>query len=222
MKNIDNYIKNKYKNFGKFANGYYQVTIATPEELPTVNPYIDLYTADYGLQGKWGLCDAKGNELIKPQYLFPLHKFDDLYMVSIGVEDDGIINEMLSGLVDENNKEIIPIKYRYMTWLDDDGVYFKVWDKELEKDGILDNRNNIVVPFKYDYISEFLKYDQIEIKNGNLNGIYDLRLNKEIIKPKYEKDIEIVNYNLFAISDEQKKIFINEKEKIVREERFLC
>ena len=220
MESVEKYIKNKYKNYGQFDNGYYNVTTALPEEMPKTMPLLDLYGLDDGLEGKWGLCDSNGKELIKPQYLFPLHRYDNLYMVSIPIQnEEGIIVHMLSGLVDENNNEIVPIKYGFMTPIDDDGNYFKVWDEELEKDGIIDRNNNIIVPFVYDYISHYLKYDQIEISNNGLYGIYDLKLNKEIISPKYQSNtFRIEGYNLFGIEYGKNKIYINEKEEIIRNE----
>ncbi len=217
MKDIENYIKNKYKDYIKLDNDYYQVTTAIAGDLPFVNPHIDLYTCDYGLQGKWGLCDSKGNELIKPQYLFPLHKFDNIYMVSLPIKnDEGIIVDMDSGLVDENNNEIVPIKYGFMTWLDDAGNYFKVFDKKLGKYGVIDRNYNIIISFIYDYIYTSAENDQIIINDNNLYGVYDFKLNKVIIPPKYIERMRVVKYNVFELTNQQDcKTYINEKGDII-------
>ena len=55
------------------------------------------------------------------------------------------------GLIDNNGKVIIPIKYYYMECMDNSGNYFRVVNDEF-KSGVIDKNNKIVIPFKYSYI----------------------------------------------------------------------
>ena len=55
---------------------------------------------------------------------------------------------------------------------------------------------------------------QVKVKNNDLYGVYDLKLNKEIIEPKY-KCLKIIGYNEFLIGEDYENCntLINEKEK---------
>ena len=132
------------------------------------------------------------------------------------------------GLIDKKGKIIIPVKYIYMSPIDNIGKYFIVVNKETGKSGVLDKSNNIVVPFKYGYIlfPEMIKIDdgsiypdniyQLAVNNDKLFGVYDLELKKEIIKPKY-KYLKVVGYNRFLIGEDffNCNTLIDENEKII-------
>ena len=175
----------------------------------------------YGLEGNWGLVDKNGNVIIKPRYLYPFIECGNNYQVMLPykylkVEDKKIIVTLKHGLIDKKGNIIIPIKYLFMEAMDNTGTYFKVFDTMLEKDGVLDKNNNIVVPFNYQYIKaspdlELMiktKYCdiypdniyQVKVCNNDLYGVYDLKLQKEIIKPKY-KHLKIISYNKFLIGE---------------------
>lgn len=144
--------------------------------------------------------------------------------------EDNVVITLKHGLIDTKGNIIIPIKYLYMEAMDNSGEYFRVVDPKTYKSGVLDKNNKIVIPFKYDYIQaspdlelcETNKYCsrypdyiyQVKVCNNDLYGVYDLKLEKEIIKPKY-KYLKIVGYNKFKIGDDYDNcnILINEKER---------
>lgn len=136
------------------------------------------------------------------------------------------------GLVDKDGNIIIPIKYLYMEAMDNTGTYFRVVDSKTYKSGVIDKDNHSVVPLQYDYIQATLdprlmiktKYCdiypdniyQVKIINNDLYGVYDLKLKKEIMKPKY-KYLKIVSYNRFVVGEDYDSFntLIDEKEQII-------
>ena len=58
---------------------------------------------------------------------------------------------------------------------------------------------------------------QAKVKNNGLYGVYDVKLKKEIIKPKY-KYLKIVGYNKFLIGEdfESCNTLINEEEQEIK------
>nr|MBP3259256.1 WG repeat-containing protein [Bacilli bacterium] len=190
----------------------------------------------YGLEGNWGLIDIKGNWIIKPKYVYPFLEYGDNLQVMMPHEYKKIngktkVITLKHGLIDKLGKVIIPIKYIYMECMDNSGTYFRMLDPITCKAGVIDKFNNIVVPFNYEYIYdpdlELCEYnghgsiypdyiEQVKVVNNDLVGIYDLKLNKEIIKPKY-KYMKIVGYNKFLIGEDYENCntLINELEKMV-------
>ena len=188
----------------------------------------------YGLEGNWGLVDKDGNFIIEPIYIYPFLKCgDNLQVMLPETIKDGVITTLKHGLIDTRGNIIIPIKYLYMEVMDNSGTYFRVADPDSYKSGVLDNKNNVVIPFKYDYISAIPDLElcsqteycstypdfiyQVKVCKKDLYGIYDLKLKKEIIKPKY-KEIRIIGYNRFLVGEDYESCntLINEKGKKIK------
>ena len=232
-------LKKKYKQVYKLNDGNYAVSDKSQNEVCEVD-YWNAYTAIdevYGLEGNWGLVDKDGNVIIEPQYIYPFIEYKDNYQVTLPYEyqkADGkeIIVTLKNGLIDKKGNTIIPLKYLFMEAMDNTGTYFKVFNPKLKRDGVLDKENNIVVPFKYQYIKaspdlELMiktKYCniypdniyQVKVCNNYLYGVYDLKLKKEIIKPKY-KYLRIIGYNKFLVGEDYDSCntLINEKESVI-------
>ncbi len=232
-------LEKKYKQVCKLNDGNYAVSSKARDE-ESEEDYWSAHTQIdevYGLEGKWGLVDKDNNLIIKPKYIYPFIEQGDNYQVMLPYEYqkiDGkeIIVTLKHGLIDKKGNTIIPIKYLFMECMDNTGTYFKVFNSKLEKDGVLDKENNIIVPFQYQYIQSSpdlelmikTKYCdiypdniyQVKVRNNDLYGVYDLKLKKEIIKPKY-KYLKIIGYNKFLIGEDYDSCntLINEKESVI-------
>lgn len=223
----------------EIIDGNVVVDISNKKNKPLVEYYAHTDIDEvYGLEGKWGLVDIRGNIIIKPKYIYPFIKCGDNLQVMLPhsykiIHGKRRIISLKHGLIDTKGNIIIPIKYLFMESMDNRGKYFRVVDPKTYKSGILDNGNNIIVPFIYEYIDgspdielcENTGYGsiypdyiyQVKISNNDLYGIYDLLLKKEIIKPKY-KYIKIIDYNKFLVGEDYDncKVMINENEKIIK------
>lgn len=230
-------LKKKYKQVYQLSDGNYTVSVKSKNEVNQV-----LYEAHtsidevYGLEGKWGLVNQYGEIMIKPNYIFPLIECGDNYQVMQEYEHKKIngkqkVLTLKHGLIDKKGNTLIPIKYLYMEAMDDSGEYFRVVNRKNYKSGVINKENQLVIPFKYEFIqaspdlilgiknkscyrSYPKKIYQVKVSNNNLYGIYDLKLNKEIIKTRY-KYIKIIDYNKFLIGEDYNNChtLINEKEE---------
>ena len=208
-------LNNKYTNVLEIIDGNFVVNTVKENEKPSVDYYAHTNIDEvYGLEGKWGLVD-NNNIIIKPKYIYPFIKCGNNLQVMLAhtIENNTIVT-LKHGLIDTKGNVIIPIKYLYMESMDNLGKYFRVVDPITYKSGVLDNNNKIIVPFKYEYIqaspdlelcdtndysSVYPDYIyQVKVCNNDLYGIYDLKLRKEVISPKY-KYIKIIGYNNFLI-----------------------
>ncbi len=232
-------LKNKYKQICELKDGNYMVSNKSQDEVNEVD-YCAHTNIDevYGMEGNWGLVDKDGNIIIEPKYIYPFLRHGENYQVMLpeeyrNIDGKEIISTLKHGLIDKKGNIIIPIIYLYMEAMDNTGTYFRVVDSKNYKSGVIDKNNNIVVPFKYEYIQDSpdpslrirTKYGdiypdniyQVKVSNNDLYGIYDLKLKKEIIKPKY-KELKITDYNRFLIGDDYDSCntLIDEKEKIIK------
>ena len=233
-------LEKKYKQVCRLKDGNYNVSTKTREEVTPVE-----YTAHtnidevYGKEGEWGLVDQEGNMIIEPKYTYPFIECGDYYQVMLPeeyklIEGREKVLTLKHGIIDKKGNIVIPIKYLYLEAMDNSGEYFRVVDKETYKSGVLDKNNKVVIPFQYDFIQATPdiglrirneKYDeypwhinQVKVDKNDLYGIYDLRLKKEIIKPKY-KLIEIISYNRFLVGEDYESLntIIDENENIIRD-----
>lgn len=107
----------------------------------------------------WGIIDTTGKFIIPPIYL-GVYESHDVFVVNGGGfccggdycdEDEATYEEDVYGLVDVNNRLLIPIMYDDMTYLKDDyWIVYKDW-----KYGVINQRNEIMLPIEYDCLSEY-------------------------------------------------------------------
>lgn len=232
-------LKKKYKQVYKLDDGNYMVSTKSQSEVCAVEYYAHTNIDEvYGMEGNWGLVDKEGNLIIEPKYIYPFIECGDNYQVMLPQQSKKIngrntILTLKHGLIDKLGNILIPIQYLYMEAMDSTGTYFRMVDKKTYKAGVIDKNNNIVVPFHYEYIQGSpdlelrikMKYCdvypdtiyQVKVSNDDVYGIYDLKVKKEIIKPKY-KHLKIVGYNRFLIGEDYNNCntLINEKEELIR------
>ena len=228
----------KYPCVLEIIGGNFVVNTLSQEEAPNVD-YCAHTEIDqvYGLEGKWGLVDKDDDVIIEPIYIYPFIECGDNLQVMLPHEYKMIngkktVVTLKHGLIDKLGKVIIPIKYIYMNSIDNTGTYFTMLDPITYKAGVIDKNNNIVVPFDYEYIASpdleqctKTKYCtiypdyiyQVKVVNNDLYGIYDLKLKREIIKPKY-KYMKIVDYNRFLVGEDYEhcNILIDELEGVIK------
>ena len=92
------------------------------------------------------------------------------------------------GLIDYDGNQIIPCKYNYIEYLNEE--YLVANDGGYE--GVIDYKDNIIIPFKYDNISEY-DYYLLEVRLGNKYGL--INYYDEII-------LDIIYSDLFAIDSD--------------------
>lgn len=121
--------------------------------------------------GLWGYREIDGKEIIKPQYLYAGEFFELAAIVGNG-------NHF--GVINKENKVIIPFKYDYIKRLDRErflighrAEYFGEYDF-----GVISNENQIIIKPEFAYISTekgFYKVTQKEDSILGKNEIGDLR-----------------------------------------------
>lgn len=228
----------KYSGALEIIDGNFVVDASKKNNKPLVEYYAHTeIDSVYGLEGKWGLVDDKDNIIIKPKYTYPFIKCGDNYQVMLPhsykiIHGKKKVITLKHGLIDSKGSIIIPIKYLYMEAMDNSGTYFRVVDPKTYKSGVVDKNNNIIIPFIYEYIGgspdielcDNTEYGSIypdhiyqaKVSNNDLYGIYDLKLKKEIIKPKY-KYMKIIDYNKFLVGEDYENCntMINDKEEVI-------
>ena len=144
------------------------------------------------------------------------------------------------GLIDFKEKEIIPCIYDEIHCINNDyynenienlfAVYRHQYKPyEIQEVAVMNNKGEIIIPFKYNDVYWYENEKQLIVyTNGTrydsegLVGVYDLKLNREIIAPQY-KDIDYLDYNLFIISDDpeysRNATIINSNNEIIGEEK---
>lgn len=158
--------------------------------------------------------------------------------------------EMHWGLINSKFETIIPLEYDEVECLsnqeynDNDVIipndidYF-VCRKYLNNNEnfhveaeVRDSKNNLIIS-GYSDVDYMIFYNQLVVyknrdRRGNFDdsgysGVYDLLLDKEIIAPNKYYEIEIVDHNLFIVSNDVENALygtlINEKGKIIGEEK---
>ena len=150
------------------------------------------------------------------------------------------------GLVDKKQKTLIPFDYDELEcinfeWVDDNNTKGDIFvgRKYLEDNSefymeceIINNKNEKLIENKYSDVDYRIEYNQLVVyKNRERSadsstkgfaGVYDFNLNKEIIHPNKYRQIEIVDYNLFLVSDDVDNYYnatlINENDQIIGKE----
>lgn len=108
---------------------------------------------DVQLNGKWGVYNFEGKEIVAPKYFEPvdasmLANYSIVTLLESVVVSSGY-QKKLYGLLDSNYKEILTPKYGFLKHLD--GGLFKASSaKESKLFGIIDDKGNVLFEFKYD------------------------------------------------------------------------
>jgi len=157
---------------------------------------------------KWGLIDKSFNTIIPFDY-------DSIECIS-------------PNLFDDNDEEIKnDVDYFVCRKYNDDKNEFYINSE------VKDSNNNLIIS-GYNDVDYIIEYNQLVVYKGRERwpnpsdpgyaGVYDLSLHKEIIKPEKYHEMEIIDYNLFLVSDDIENslygTLINEKEEIIGKEKY--
>lgn len=127
------------------------------------------------LNGKKGICDLKGKEIISP------NKYTSIYTFHVKDGFYGIKIDNKQGACDLTGKEIIPCKYDGVVFHSSYGSYYGV--KLDGKEGACDSTGKEIIPCKYDRVVLHGSYYGVKL-NGK-EGACDLNGN-EIVPCAYE------------------------------------
>lgn len=241
---IDIVMNMKNPEQGELANGLIPFNVQ-PFNMFKLAYHHDLMSS----AGLWGFKDEKENVIVSPKYLFEPIEINGLYIVCIGtgwehkaeyIEGRIWSEEQKWGVIDSKQNIIIPFEYDEIEflWNDEDDVlentYFRVYKHQykpydIQEAAIFNHKGEIILPFMYNDLDYDIIDKQIQVyKNGTkedndgYTGIYDIELNKEIIKPNKYKTIEVLKRNLFLRSQDrdygENATLFNEKEEIIGEE----
>ena len=127
------------------------------DDLNTINyPYIQV-----GKFGKYGLCNSKGKEIIKPA-------FDALFLR----EEDGIVNVdngLYKGVVDFSGKVIVPVEFTQVLYRGDKRYSVGLFGKN----GYYHESYKLVVPPKYSMVVSHNKpCEYYLVQDGETEGCY--------------------------------------------------
>lgn len=154
------------------------------------------------------------------------------------------------GLINKNFETIIPFIYDEMEWIGSDYTnndendniseidYFVCRKYNNDKNRfyleseVRDSKNNLIVS-GYSDVDYGIEFNQLVVyknrerwadkDNPGYAGVYDISLQKEIIKPNKYHNIEIIDNNLFKVSDDVENYFygtlINEKDEVIGDEK---
>lgn len=158
-------------------------------------PYNSKNSIVVGKQGKYGVVNWKNNIKLPFEY------------ESIGVIGDNFFQvkkNSKSGIVDKYNRVKVPFKYNYIF------VYksgFMSVRMKNGKEGVLNSKGREIIPTIYDSVSFHRKSKLYIVEQDNKMGI--IRSNGKTIIPPLFTWVEIINENLFLITDNNFSFFID-------------
>ena len=140
------------------------------------------------LDGKWGMINEKGEEVVPCKY--------DLIVWRNGNDVMEVVLDGKWGLLDKEGREVMPCKYEYTS-----GLYDGLMIVENDfKYGVVNSKGEEVVPLKYERIEDFYKGVAIVARGGvwekSDDDIYELEGAKygfinekgeEVIPCKYDR-----------------------------------
>ena len=178
-------------------------------------PYIKVMKKKDG-ESVYGYLDVNGTEIIAPEYTELNYRHGYMFVCKKYKEEESC------GVLDRNNKVLVPLKYNYVEFVND-GL-FKVRTKKY-KIGLYQN-NQMIIPPEYRDIIGSLSNDgyclvakYIEGKCTGFNTLYNTK-NKKEIALTLEKDITGIQGfgykgTLLGIQKNKKWGFINHHAKLV-------
>lgn len=177
---IREFILPKYDAFAYVVGGPYALAIYTGDKEIKRGSWWD---AETKAGFKWGLMNGKGEEIMPFSYDSIQFKSNCLIAYQNG----------LSGLFSKEGKQIIPVKYSWISGIiKDNGQVLGILACNKEgKCGVIDTLDNVVVPFQYDSIADFepdeelfkaVKIDMdevgkhlVQVKLGNKYGLLNYK-----------------------------------------------
>ncbi|BDS10805.1 WG repeat-containing protein [Aureispira anguillae] len=170
--------------------------------------YVENYSNDRALirqDGKWGMLDHEGNEVLAPAYdnfNFLPNANKKLFFITR--------NQQLYGAIDSNAKIIVPVKYTRIRTYKEDRIAVK---NQAGRWGYVDRNSNEIIKTKYRVAYDFSEglaviFDQSRWGALDQNG-------NVVIKPQYLKMGSFVEGKAWVHLARGKKGYINQKGKLL-------
>ena len=151
----------------------------------------DHVTVSADKTGLWGVEDAKGTSIIPHQYTYAQELEDGYFIVGQPTKNKANTQPNDYGVLDSQNKEILPIKYSGIDY-DKDFKRFKVRldvSESSSKYGFFDERGKVVIPVIYDYMERISNIGDEPVnivKKGGKFGYINLLSGKLMIPVEYD------------------------------------
>ena len=148
-------------------------------------------------EDKWGFIELANAKTISSE------KYDGIECFKDGLAKVKLNNKY--GYIDENGREMIPIKYDWVAMYLADGL---AGVKLNNKYGYVDKNNHAIIPIKYDWINFYFSDDLVGVE---LNGKYGFvnRDGQEVIQLKYDKIEKSFSNGIASVILNDKLIYIN-------------
>lgn len=186
----------KYSEICDYTDGLCMVS-----SMPVLQRDFVCRNCGYKNPGIWGFIDTKGEEGVKPQYVFAENFQHGTAIVAKGewvFDPEEFIytaENVRWGIIDKNGNEVVEFKYSCIRRVSLDGRFFAVCCTVGEKEvwGVADSDGNLLIEPKYKKIVEVhdglaIFVDTVCVYNENeyaYVGVYDINNRKVIIEPKY-------------------------------------
>lgn len=186
----------KYSEIGDYTDGLCMVSA-----MPVLERDFVSRNHGYNNPGIWGFIDTKGEEAVKPQYVFA-ENFQ--HGTAIAAKGEWVFDpeefiytaeDVRWGIIDKNGNEVVEFKYSCIRRVSLDGRFFAVCCTVGEKEvwGVADSDGNLLIEPKYKKIVEVhdglaIFVDTVCVYNENeydYVGVYDIAEKRVIIEPKY-------------------------------------
>ena len=193
-------LKKRYEKLGNFSDGMALVSTMS------INRNDLRYGTDYEDNiGNWGYINTRGEEIIKPQYIYAFGFEKDRAIVAKGKwekkkkwNNKCWTEKELWGVIDKNGNEIIPCLYdEIREFMNDDfsmcADYYQVhvggWKEG--KWAIADRNGNFITEpifedYSYDYYNGLITFREKNTFEDIPLGVYDLKENKVLFEPQFE------------------------------------
>lgn len=151
----------------------------------------DHITVSADKAGLWGIEDAKGASVIPHKYNYVQELEDGYFIVGQRTKNKANTQPNDYGVVDSQNKEILPIKYSGIDY-DKDFKRFKVRldvSESASKFGFFDEQGKVVIPVIYDYMERISNNGDEPVnvvKKGGKFGYINLISGKLMIPVEYD------------------------------------
>lgn len=152
----------------------------------------------------YGICDAKGREIITPQFKSIYEtKVDNEYVFQVELSNGKY------GYYDKNGKMFISPIYTSAWYYDKDGIYIV---KDGDKTGWIDKSGKVLIPPKYTSIYYDKKDEIYIVKNGDKVGWID-KSGKVLFPLKYTNIWYDKNANMFHVENGNYKGYCDAKQR---------
>ncbi len=190
------FTERKYSEIGEYKDGVCMVSA-----MPVLQRDFVDRNCGFKNPGIWGFIVIRGEETVKPQYVFAEDFCQGTAVVAKGEwifdSEECVFTcvDVRWGVIDQTGSEVVPFEYSEIRRVSLDGAFFAVciMDGDEKTWGVADRYGNLLVAPVFNNISEVYQglvvfsdtaYSE-EDDEYNLFGVYDMNSKQIILKPEY-------------------------------------